>query len=91
MAWVDSWDHFEMMLKWKFVDVPGLTKIEKGEYALVDAFSKKDIDRNRPIRTAFRPGRTITMSMVFLMNLEARWCPKCDSLVVEREGLENYW
>ncbi|KAI9692305.1 MAG: hypothetical protein M1822_006536 [Bathelium mastoideum] len=44
---VDS--HFETMLKWNFSDVPGLAKVERGQYILTDVFSKKDIDRSKAI------------------------------------------
>ncbi|KAI9712380.1 MAG: hypothetical protein M1820_001593 [Bogoriella megaspora] len=30
MVWIDNWEHFETMLKWKFSDVPGLRKVETG-------------------------------------------------------------
>ncbi|KAL9079208.1 MAG: hypothetical protein Q9157_001877 [Trypethelium eluteriae] len=45
VAWIDTWDHFETMLKWKFSTLPGLAKIERGEYVLTDPFGTKDIDR----------------------------------------------
>ncbi|KAL9095334.1 MAG: hypothetical protein Q9165_002205 [Trypethelium subeluteriae] len=49
VAWIDTWDHFETMLKWKFSTLPGLAKIERGEYVLTDPFGTKDIDRARSI------------------------------------------
>ncbi|KAI9654194.1 MAG: hypothetical protein M1821_006722 [Bathelium mastoideum] len=49
MVWVHTWQHFETMLKWKFSDVPGLAKVERGQYILTDVFSKKDVDRSKAI------------------------------------------
>lgn len=91
MTWVDTWDHFETMLKWKFSDVPGLLNVEEGLYVLADTFSKKEIYKDSPIRTVFRPGRSINMSMIFHMSLDAQHCPKCKSVVVESGSIDNHW
>ncbi|KAI9692927.1 MAG: hypothetical protein M1822_004922 [Bathelium mastoideum] len=51
VAWIDTWNHFETMLKWKFSTVPGLGKIERGEYILSDSFGKRDLDQTKPIQS----------------------------------------
>ena len=90
-VWIDCWDHFETMLKWKFSSVPGLNKIEKGEYILADTFSRKDIRKDLPIQAVFRPGRYINMSMTFLMSTDTQRCPKCELTVLELKDRENHW
>ncbi|KAI9692915.1 MAG: hypothetical protein M1822_004910 [Bathelium mastoideum] len=61
MVWIKSWENFETMLKMGFSDVPGLSLIKRGEYVLTDVHSKTDLQKTRPIQTAFRPGRKINM------------------------------
>ena len=90
MAWIDSWENFETMLKWKFADVPGLRKIESQEYVLSDVFNKRDVDRSRTIKTVFRPGRSFNMSMCFELALEEQQCPKCSSSVLEAPSRESH-
>ncbi|KAF2236202.1 hypothetical protein EV356DRAFT_531139 [Viridothelium virens] len=90
VAWIDTWDHFETMLKWKFSTLPGLAKIERGEYVLTDPFGTKDIDRARSIQSVFRPGRRINMSMIFRQSLRSQNCPKCDNEVLESSDLDNH-
>ncbi|KAI9687716.1 MAG: hypothetical protein M1822_001796 [Bathelium mastoideum] len=91
MVWIDTWEHFETMLKWKFSDVPGLKKIERGEYVVCDTSGKKDIDRRQAIQSAFRPGRKIDMSMVFQRTLASQRCPKCEAEASLRLDVDNHW
>ncbi|KAI9689283.1 MAG: hypothetical protein M1820_010167 [Bogoriella megaspora] len=91
MIWVDTWEHFETMLRWKFTGMPGLKKIEHGEYVLSDQFGKRDVDRKQSIHAVFRPGRRIDMSMLFELSIEPKHCPKCDCEVVESSDFHNHW
>lgn len=84
MQWLDTWEHFETVLKWKFSNVPGLQKIEIGECVLHDVFYKADVVRLGAIEKAFRPERRINMSMVFkLQGSKQTICPKCLTPMLE--------
>ena len=80
------------MLKWKFSNVPGLQKIEIGEYVLHDVFSEADIVRSGAIEKALRPGRRINMSMIFkLQGSKQAMCPKCRAPVLELPRSNTNW
>ena len=80
------------MLKWKFSNVPGLQKIETGEYVLHDVFSKADVVRLGAIKKAFRPGRRINMSMIFkLQGSKQAMCPKCLAPMLELPRSDTNW
>ena len=80
------------MLKWKFLNVPGLQKIEIGEYVLYDMFSKADIVRSGVIEKALRPGRRINMSMIFkLQGSKQAMCPKCLVPMLELPRSDTNW
>ncbi|OCK76927.1 hypothetical protein K432DRAFT_428373 [Lepidopterella palustris CBS 459.81] len=91
IQWLDTWEHFETALKWKFSKVPGLNKIEAGEYVLHDALSGRDIVRTQPIEHSLRPGRRVNMSVIFKLQMNKQaLCPKCGSPVLETLRTDNH-
>jgi hypothetical protein len=59
---------------------PGAKKIEKGEFAIQDAATKKDINLESAWVTCFTPGQHVEMSMVFSTKGSGSLyscCPKC--------------
>lgn len=80
------------MLKWKFLNVPGLQKIEIGEYVLHNMFSKANIIRSGVIKKALRPGRRINISIIFkLQGSKQAMCPKCLVPVLELPRSNTNW
>ena len=55
----------------------GATKIERGEFAIQDSATQKDIDLSSTWETCFYPRQHVAMSMVFNSPNPNRDCPKC--------------
>jgi hypothetical protein len=73
----------------------GARKIKRGEFAIQDSATKKDIDLSLPWESCFCPGQRVDMSMVF-NSIEAfeRGCPKCNEDnddVFTEEGQDVEW
>jgi hypothetical protein len=55
-------------------------KIEKGEFVIQDAITKRDFDLRTDWETCFVPGQKVTMSMILTRALVPDVkCPKCDA------------
>ncbi len=55
----------------------GATKIEKGEFAIQDSATLKDVDLSSPWETCFHPRQHVAMSMVFNSPKPIMHCPSC--------------
>jgi hypothetical protein len=65
------------VLQNNFKDIgSGARKIERGEFAIQDSVSKRDIDLDSAWVTCFRPGQNVVMSMIFNSNWNTS-CPTC--------------
>jgi len=61
----------------------GAQKIERGEFALQDSGTGKDIDLTKDWEFCFLPGQKVDMSMIFNRNqygvIGNTNCPSCDN------------
>lgn len=67
------------MLQSNFKNIgSGARRIKRGEFAIQDSITKRDVDFSLPWESCFCPGQRVDMSMVF-NSTEAsnRGCPKC--------------
>jgi hypothetical protein len=70
---------FVSVLRSNFKNIgPGAKKIERGEFAIQDSLTKRDVDLTLPWESCFYPGQKVDMSMVFdtVKGLVTQ-CPKC--------------
>ena len=68
------------------------TKIQNGEFAIHDKYTKQDIDLSRSWEECFVPGQHVEMSMIFdKANGSPKSCPKCQSLCVVEPGKDVTW
>jgi hypothetical protein len=70
-------------------------KIEKGEFVIQDAATKRDIDLTLPWEVCFNPGQHTLMSMVFTSTKNSIMsCPKCreknEENIAQDEDIEWY-
>jgi hypothetical protein len=56
-------------------------KIDRGEFAVEDSVTKKDIDLSMDWEACFAPGQHVEMSMIFIRSAPTgRSCPKCSTM-----------
>lgn len=55
----------------------GLSKVERKEFALLEASSSRTLDLNKPWETVIFPGQCVNMSMIFRTILVQSSCPGC--------------
>ncbi|KAF2121392.1 hypothetical protein BDV96DRAFT_564178 [Lophiotrema nucula] len=82
LQFITSWEMFDSVLELRFADAPGLLKVKRKEYALVERATRREIPRVRPFDLSFRPGQKIDMDIIFqqLFDLETGTtvsCPGC--------------
>ncbi|KAM0801690.1 hypothetical protein BDR22DRAFT_156623 [Usnea florida] len=80
---IDTAEFFIEVLKIRFKDI-GLHKIEAREFSLEDSKSKCGLQLAKPWTVIMRPGRHISMSMVF--RLEERQTARCPGCGEENAG-----
>ena len=67
-------------------------KIERGEFAIQDSATKRDIDLNQSWDTCFLPGQHVDMSMIFAhQDSLGEECPKCSKICVGDQEQELKW
>lgn len=77
LEFISSAQAFLAVLKIRFQDA-GLRKIERGQFTLEEARTKRTVDLGRPWHTCFLPGQKIDMSMVFSQpETPKSTCPGC--------------
>jgi hypothetical protein len=64
LAFFDNWEIFEVAIGAKFKE-RGLQVVEKRKYVLEDAHRRNGIDRTKPFKDYFLPGRQINMDACF--------------------------
>ena len=79
LEFIDSAEAFLAVLKVRFKDV-GLQKIERGQFALEIAQTKRSIDLRKPWLSCMLPGQRVDMSMIFQQaDIPRSTCPGCHS------------
>lgn len=78
LEFINSWEAFEAVLKCRF-EGKGIHKIERREYILEIAYSKKVINRHKSWDACIKPGETLYMDMLFKVydRTEISICPGC--------------
>lgn len=62
----------------RFEKRPGHQKILKGEFAIEEGTTGRDVTREHEFCMCFRPGQKIDMSMVFSdLDANSNHCPRC--------------
>ena len=91
LDFIDSAEAFIAVLKVRFKDV-GLQKVERGQFALENAQTKRPIDLQKPWRTCMLPGQRIDMSMIFSQaGLPGATCPGCHCNNTTTNSSEVEW
>lgn len=77
LEFITSAEAFLAVLKVRFKDA-GLQKIERGQFALENAQTKRAVDLKRPWHLCMLPGQRIDMSMIFSeSDVLGSTCPGC--------------
>jgi hypothetical protein len=80
IEFINSFDAFQAVMEVRFRHVPGLRKVQNGEYAVHESKSKRRIDLSGPWHSVFLPGRKVNMSMVFQRpHTSMSSCPGCQT------------
>ncbi len=75
----------DAILLGRFEKRPGQQKILRGEFAIEEGITGRDIHRKYEFCVSFRPGQKIDMSMIFSeINSTSNHCPGCGAM---SEGL----
>ncbi|CAG8958963.1 hypothetical protein HYFRA_00012119 [Hymenoscyphus fraxineus] len=91
LEFVRSAEALKAVLKINFQKIENCAPmIERGNFAIQDAFTKRDIDLNKEWDVCFLPGQKVEMSMVFtkFFNPEMRGC-QCPHCLKDSPGLPN--
>jgi hypothetical protein len=68
----------DMILLKRFEKRPGHQKILKGEFAIEEGITGRDISREHDFCKILRPGQKIDMTMVFSdFDASSNHCPRC--------------
>jgi hypothetical protein len=62
--------------------------VQKGEYILEDAASKRDLEKHQPLYLSLRRGMHVNMSM---LKLAMSNCPRCSSNTDRVVGADVQW
>jgi hypothetical protein len=83
---------FIAVLRVRFKEV-GLNKIEKGEFAISEVATKRDIDLLQSWSRCFRPGQKVNMSMIFDLSPRNKdnGCPVCGFINSGSSDTEIKW
>lgn len=89
---INSWDVLESVLMARFKNIPGERKVMRGEYALQDRGSLRDIEKSQTFEASFLPGRRVDMSMIFKQSHSLlRVCPGCRLDTEEDNAVATIW
>lgn len=59
---------------------PAKEMIQKGDFAIYDLATERDIDLTKHWETVFRPGQAVAMCMIFRrMETRKDFCPACEN------------
>lgn len=91
LEFITSAEAFLAVLKVRFKHL-GVRKIERGQFVLEEARTKRTIDLRRPWETCFLPGQRIEMSMVFSqIETSKSTCPSCQWEVIADPAKAIQW
>ena len=91
LEFITSAEAFLAVLKIRFKDA-GMQKIEKGQFILEEARTKRLLDLRRPWNTCFFPGRRVDMSMVFSeADNPTSACPGCQYESINKTTDDVEW
>ena len=77
LEFITSAEAFLAVLKIRFQHA-GLRKVERGQFALEEAHTKRTIDLRQPWSNCFIPGQKVYMSMIFSQPESSKTnCPSC--------------
>lgn len=80
IEFINSLDAFQAVMEARFRHVPGLKKVRRGEYLLLEANSKRKLDLQAQWDSVFLPGRKVVMSMTFQTpKISTSLCPGCQT------------
>lgn len=83
---------FDMILRKRFEKRHGHQKVLKGEFAIEEGATGKDVSREHEFCMSFRPGQKIDMSMVFLdLNGASNYCPRCGTQSEASAEIRTQW
>ncbi|GAB1311654.1 Fungal N-terminal domain-containing protein [Madurella fahalii] len=77
---VHSWEMFHLLLAHQFEDRRGHARVVRGQYALEEACTCRDIDASLPWMMSVRRGMKINMSIIFeSATVVVGYCPRCET------------
>lgn len=90
LQFITSWGALDKVLQLRFKGMQGSGKVKRKEFALQERATGREISRRLPWETAFRPGQTVEMSLIFRESVKATGmlegrsttnpCPSCGTL-----------
>jgi hypothetical protein len=76
----------------RFENHPGHRKVLKGEFAIEDAVTGRDLNRETKLTMCFRPGQKVDMSMVFSgVDNDGNCCPRCGMRFEASAEVRTQW
>ncbi len=92
LEFINSKEAFLAVLRVRFKN-RGLSKIERGEFAIQETGAKRDIDLSLPWEICIFPGQKIDMSMIFKQAKAGRsdTCPACKRPCAETIDEDVEW
>lgn len=95
LQFITSWKAFFAVLATRFEGLPGHNKIERREFVLQEGATSREISCNQPWETSFRPGASISMSLVFQQDVRAAEsrsnCPYCGNISEKETADDVHW
>jgi hypothetical protein len=96
LQFIDSWDAFDAVLKLRFRNTQGFTKVCKREYVLQEHATEREIKRSRCFERSFLPGQRVDMSLIFEREATgqmsgAATCPRCQANSDKPPNLDIQW
>ncbi|OBT71103.1 hypothetical protein VF21_09512 [Pseudogymnoascus sp. 05NY08] len=79
LEFITSVESFTYVLQDNFKNIgTGAAKIKRGEFAIADVASDRDVNLGSAWETCFYPGQYVAMSLIFDSAKHSTWyCPKC--------------
>lgn len=81
----------DMFITNHFETHPGSKKIKRGEYALEDSITGKELSRSCDWTHCFRPGLKVDMSVIFKEEFAGNNCPRCHTLSRVSSDVRTQW
>ena len=82
----------DMILLKRFEKRPGHQKVLKGEYAIEEGTTGRDVSRENELSFCFRPGQKVDMSMIFSdLGANSNYCPRCGTKSKDSAEARTQW